>query len=823
MTPAFVVRHAVRSLVRGGQRSLLAIVCVATGVASLVSLQLLATMIGASIGVDGRAVVGGDASLSPQSGRFDGPAREALNRLVSDGSATAVTLLSERPSALLTHSRGGRAHFLNRLVGIDPTTFPLVGTVELRDSSGTHLQTLLEQPQSAIVTRDIADRIGVSTGDEVIVGGGPDGPPASLYITAIAELTPDRRGNTVYVSLDTARLLAAREDVITSVSVLWSDTPPSAEQLASEGWDVTTPVGVDQERQDVVKLFGTMLKGAGILGLLLGGIGVTNTMNVLLVRRRGEIATLKAIGYERRHLLVLFGLEAGFLGLAGGIVGSTVGVVLSAWLRVLLGRTGPILLEQSFSPATVAGGVAIGVATAVIFGLHAIIRASAVRPSTLFRDLPTPIRWPETVALGIALGGAFASLASIVLGSVLYGAAVVAIGFVGLGLLLAALGAMFFGVVSVPVPLPGLVAMAHANLRRTPGRALVALVALFCGVFTIGFAAGTLQNAADRFASRSLPSDGINLVAYSSAAHSESIANAIAKESPVAVERTVTASGAVEDHDHRFTGIRTLTGIGAELPSAVALKEGDWKPDKGLALLPDRYQRSPFLAAVGDTLSVRGSSGVSVEVRIGGFYGVQPSSPVEPRPSGAIVDASVVERVGGAGVQHVFAAKVAADDLDRSSTAVASVSPGSIVLSRRDFNEMLIGAIRSLFGFVVAVAGFALAAGAVLIANAAALVMVERRREIGVLKAIGFSSRRVLATVAVEFATLGLVAGASGIAAVALAFVVLNRVQPNAHLSLGPWMSAAMIGISAAIALVSSIAASWAPARCRPLDVLRQD
>lgn len=823
MTPAFVVRHAVRSLVRGGQRSLLAIVCVATGVASLVSLQLLATMIGASIGVDSRAVVGGDASLSPRSGRFDGPAREALERLVADGSASAVTLLSERPPALLTRSGGGRAHFLNRLVGIDQKTFPLVGAVELRDTSNSELEALLDRSQSAIVTRDIADRMGVSTGDEVTVGGGPDGPPASLHIAAIAELTPDRRGNTVYVSLDTARLLAAREDVVTSACVVWTDNPPSAERLAADGWDVTTPAAVDEERQDVVKLFGTMLKGAGVLGLLLGGIGVTNTMNVLLVRRRNEIATLKAMGYERRHLLVLFGLESALLGLAGGIVGSTVGVGLSAWLRILLGRTGPILLEQSLSPVVVGGGIVIGVVTAVIFGLHAIIRASAVRPSTLFRDLPTPVRWPETVVLGLALGAAFASLAAAVLGSFLYGAAVVAIGFVGLGLLLAVLGTLFFGVVSLPVSLPGLVAMAHANLRRTPGRALVALVALFCGVFTIGFAAGTLQNAADRFASRSLPNDGVNLVAYASPNHSESVAEAIARESPVAVERTVTASGAVEDTDHRFTGIRTLTGIGADLPSAVAISNGNWSPDDGRALLPDRYQRLPYLAAVGDSVSVRGSSGISVELRIGGFYGIQLSSPVEPRPAGAIVDASVVERVGGAGVQHVFAAKVAVDDLDRSTAAVASVSPGSIVLSRRDFNEMLIGAIRSLFGFVVAVAGFALAAGAVLIANAAALVMVERRREIGVLKAIGFSSRRVLATVGIEFATLGIVAGASGIAAVALAFVILNRMEPNAHLSLGPWMAAAMIGISAAIALVSAIAASWAPARCRPLDVLRQD
>jgi ABC-type antimicrobial peptide transport system permease subunit len=233
--------------------------------------------------------------------------------------------------------------------------------------------------------------------------------------------------------------------------------------------------------------------------------------------------------------------------------------------------------------------------------------------------------------------------------------------------------------------------------------------------------------------------------------------------------------------------------------------------------------RPPFNAKIGELVTVRGSAGASEAVTITGFYGVQGTSPVEPRPSGLIVDAALVERVAADGAQHVFAARIAVESLDQAVAGVASAAPGSLVLSRRDFNAMLIGAIRSLFGFVIAVAGFALAAGAVLIANAAGLVMVERRREIGVLKAIGYSSRRVLALVGVEFATLGLVAGVCGIAAVAVAFAILNRMEPDALLSLGPWMSIAMIGLTAAIALVSAIAASWTPAQCKPLDVLRQE
>ena len=823
MTPGFVFRHAALNLGRGGQRSLLAVICVATGVASLVSLQLLSAMIGTSIGVDSRSVLGGDASLSPRGGRFDHESRDALNRLEADGTIAAVSLTAERPPAVLTRNGGGRATFLNRLIGVDPTTYPLVGEIVLRDFDGARPAALLESPGCAIVSRDVADRLGLATGDEVTVGGGPDGPPAVLRIAAVADMTPDRQGGTLYVSLDTAARLAGTEDAATSAAVLWAKGPPPPERLAEGGWDVTTPAAIDEERRDVVKLFGTMLKGAGMLGLLLAGIGVTNTMNVLLARRRSEIATFKAIGYERWHLLVLFGLEAGLLGLAGGVAGAVVGIGLSLWLRELLGRTGPILLELSVSPAIVAGGVLVGIATAVIFGLHAIVRASSVRPSTLFRDLPTQTRWFETLALAAALGVTFSGLAAVVLGSLLLGAGVVAIGFAGLGLLVGVLGAVFLGVLAIPVPLPGLLAMAHANMRRAPGRALVALVALFCGVFTIGFAAGTLQNAADRFASRALPDDGVNLVAYASSAHAPAVAASMNASNAMEIERMATTGVSLDDAGRRVDGIRTLTGVEVTLPSAVRITEGEWSPGANRALVPDRHRREPFNVKLGEAIAVKGASGHSEAFVVSGFYSTKPSSPVEPRTSGLIVDLASVERIAGTGIQHVFAARVPVDDLDRAVIDVSASAPGALVLSRRDFNNMLIGALRSLFGFVVGVAGFALAAGAVLIANAAGLVMVERRREIGVLKAIGFSTRRVLATVGVEFVTLGLVAGAMGIAAVAGSFAILNHFEPDARLSLGPGMSLAMVGISAVIALVSALAASWSPARCRPLDVLRQE
>ena len=92
-----------------------------------------------------------------------------------------------------------------------------------------------------MITRDVADRAGLAVGEDLLLGAGSDGAPARLRVAGIAELTPDRQGDTVFYSLATARRLAGREDVAASAQVLWGPAPPSAGMLAAQGWRVGNP------------------------------------------------------------------------------------------------------------------------------------------------------------------------------------------------------------------------------------------------------------------------------------------------------------------------------------------------------------------------------------------------------------------------------------------------------------------------------------------------------------------------------------------------------------------------------------------------------
>ena len=171
-------------------------------------------------------------------------------------------------------------------------------------------------------------------------------------------------------------------------------------------------------------LFDLMLKGAGVLGLLVGGLSVANTLQVILARRKLEIAMLKTFGYQRGDLLTLIALETGLIGIVGGVAGALIGTVIAGKLFDVLGGVGTMLLSWSPDPLIVGGGIVAGLLTAVVFGLQAILASSATRPVELLRDLPT--KTPTPVLLGrLALYGllllVFGLLVGVVLGDALMG------------------------------------------------------------------------------------------------------------------------------------------------------------------------------------------------------------------------------------------------------------------------------------------------------------------------------------------------------------------------------------------------------------------
>src|SRR5581483_1294516 len=141
----------------------------------------------------------------------------------------------------------------------------------------------------------------------------------------------------------------------------------------------------EQSNVDTISKF---LEITGLLSLLIGGVGIVNTMQVQLSRRKTEIAMLKTAGYHRRDLYLLFGLEASLLGLLGGILGSASAIGVSAIVRGLMQNLG-VVIPFLLNFWIVGTGVLIGLTTALIFGLLPIVQAANARPLSVIREQET--------------------------------------------------------------------------------------------------------------------------------------------------------------------------------------------------------------------------------------------------------------------------------------------------------------------------------------------------------------------------------------------------------------------------------------------------
>jgi len=119
---------------------------------------------------------------------------------------------------------------------------------------------------------------------------------------------------------------------------------------------------------------------AGI-SLLVGGIGIMNTMYTSVLERRKEIGIMKAIGAKNSTIFTLFFIESGFLGMVGGLIGIILGLIL-AYGFAFLGRLflGVKLIQASVSLGLILGALLFSFVLGTLFGVLPALQASKLQP-----------------------------------------------------------------------------------------------------------------------------------------------------------------------------------------------------------------------------------------------------------------------------------------------------------------------------------------------------------------------------------------------------------------------------------------------------------
>ncbi|HXX78012.1 MAG TPA: FtsX-like permease family protein, partial [Ktedonobacteraceae bacterium] len=322
--------YATRSLIRGGQRTVLAIFCVAVGVMAIVALQLVGLSVNQALLGNIIEANGGDIRLNSEIAPLRQPDMAFFDKLKRQQIITDYAT-SYDPGGSITLPTGEEETF--SFLAVSPN-FPLVGQANFIDPShNLQMQNVVTGNNIAIsstVFDGLKAHIGSTYNIKTLDGrfvpvrvaaefqedGAFRGPQVIISQAALDSVPGPKGGlepaqyGTVYMTVPASHLNTVQAELTQQF--------PSAR--------VITATDLLKQRQSQVDQIRLFLRIVGLLALFIGGIGIINTMQVLLRRRQIEIAMLKTTGYRQVDLYALFGLEAALLGIIGGIIGSLVGL-----------------------------------------------------------------------------------------------------------------------------------------------------------------------------------------------------------------------------------------------------------------------------------------------------------------------------------------------------------------------------------------------------------------------------------------------------------------------------------------------------------------
>jgi putative ABC transport system permease protein len=128
------------------------------------------------------------------------------------------------------------------------------------------------------------------------------------------------------------------------------------------------------------------LAGIAFISIVVGGIGIMNTMYTAVLERRREIGIMKSVGARNSHIFTLFWIESGLLGTIGGIIGIILGMGLSQLIVLVLNSLlGAGAMQASFPVFLLAGALAFSFVVGSVAGTLPAVQASKLSPVDALR------------------------------------------------------------------------------------------------------------------------------------------------------------------------------------------------------------------------------------------------------------------------------------------------------------------------------------------------------------------------------------------------------------------------------------------------------
>lgn len=644
-------------------------------------------------------------------------------------------------------------------------------------------------PTEVMVDADTADKHHLKIGDElrtIAVTG-----DIRARISGIATFKVTNPGAAI-VYLDTAtaqQKLLGSPDVFTQISVT-ADPGVSDAQLkqnvaaaldGSAAYKVQTQKEAAEANKDSMGSFLDVMKYAmlGFAGIafLVGIFLIVNTFSMLVAQRTREIGLMRAIGSSRKQVNRSVLLEAVLLGIVGSILGVAAGVGLAVGLMKLMGAMGMELSTGDLTVAwtTPAIGLALGVIVTVLAAYVPARRAGKVSPMAALRDAGSPADaksgWVRA-GIGLVLTGAgAASLWSTTQadkasdGSLFLGLGVVLtlIGFIVIGPLLAGVVVRALSVVVLRLFGPvGRLAERNAlrNPRRTgaTGAALMIGLALVACLSVVG--SSMVASATDEL-DKSVGADFIvqsgtpgQLIVPQAAkalesapgiehfTHYKSLDAKLTNPDGSTTDEDVTAADPTYPQDLRR---ETVAG---ELSAAYG---------ENAMSVGDDYATAHGIK-VGDTITVAFKAGEAAKLKVAAIT----SDETNVDKGAMYLNTTTAEKYVPADKmpQNMIMFAKAQDGKEKEAYAALKDSlhayPTYKVQNQADFKQDLKDQIGQLLNIVYGLLALAIIVAVLGVVNTLALSVVERTREIGLMRAIGLSRRQLRRMIRLESVVIAL-------------------------------------------------------------------
>ena len=382
LRPADVLRLAGTGLRARPMRAFLSALGIAIGIAAMIAVVGVSTSSRAQLTAQLESLGTNMLTLTPGSDLTGAEVKfptDAVGRVdkidgVRQSSSTSLVKASVYRSALSDKQATGGIATLVAEKG-------LLDVVAGEVDKGAWLNEATSSYPATVLGATAAQRLGVvEPGTQVWLGG--------TYFTVVGILKPSALApeldNAALIGESVAKQLFGHEANPTTIYERSEDSAvervrsligPTISPQAPGAVKVSRPSDALAAKNAADQAFTTLLAGVGSIALLVGGIGVANTMIISVLERRREIGLRRALGAMRRHILIQFLAEALLLAGLGGALGCVIGVgvtygmtAVNGWLFAL-----PMLV--------VLAGLAVTIVIGAVAGLYPAIRASRTPPT----------------------------------------------------------------------------------------------------------------------------------------------------------------------------------------------------------------------------------------------------------------------------------------------------------------------------------------------------------------------------------------------------------------------------------------------------------